>query len=513
MEPLAVLLGKRPGPEWPQATSAARFPGVRLLLAFALVLAACGPADRSSNSAAHDAPSASTTRGPEALVLRVERAGGRARVYSYTRLDSLLWSSTGMPRLGEVVGFDPDHGAIAFVDSRNVPGRIDLRLGDVAQAGSRFTLTGARASGGGPVYGISGGNAVRFTDAGPWEFDPDRDLSAVFPQPDGALVAVSRAREGSARLWRLFPPQTRVLDSATVEGITDGPRVQGGDRIYLAVDNGLSVVNAKTLEVLPPVVLETAPRDLAATPSGDRVFIAVETAPELAVFERYQGALGEPVPLPGVARAVRMDPLGRYLLVRPSQGDSAWIVAVGTRKLVGTVRTGWRTDLPFVGADGRVATLRGDDVVLVDGATLRAGAQVAGGAADYWYPFGWSGFRPRAEGIDRPVEFRVDSGVDTAGTAAPDSLPRQPPRSDAPPAARPGGPQWMISFASLLAEAPAETMAAEIVVEGQQARVVTSLRDGSPMYRVVAGPFADREAAEQAGRASGRPYWVYSATP
>jgi hypothetical protein len=434
-------------------------------------------------------------------------------VYSYARLDSLVWSSSGMPRLGEVVGFDPDQGAIAFVDRRGVPGRIDLRLGDVSQAGSRFTLTGARASSAGTVYGISGGKAVRFTDAGPWEFDPDRDLAVVFPQSDGALVAMSRLREGSARLWRLFPPQERVLDSATVEGLTDGPRMQGGDRIYLAVDNGLAVVNAKTLEVLPPIVLETAAQDIAATPSGDRLFIAVESTPELAVYERYQGALGGAVALPGAARGVRMDPLGRYLLVRPAEGDSAWVVAVGTRKLVGAVRTGWRTDLPFVGADGRIATLQGDDVVFVDGATLRAGARVAGGASDYWYPFSWSGFRPRAEGIDRPVEFRVDTGAGATDSAVADSLAQQAPGATPSQPARPGAPQWMVSFASLLLESPAQAMAAEIEVEGQQARVVTSLRDGTPVYRVVVGPFAQREAAEQAGRASGRPYWVYSATP
>ncbi|MBA3890504.1 MAG: SPOR domain-containing protein [Gemmatimonadaceae bacterium] len=485
---------------------------MRLLLAFALVLAACGPADRSSSSAAHDAPSASLNRGPDPLVLRVERAGGRARVYAYDQLDSLVWSASGMPRLGTIVGFDPDQGVIAFVDSRNVPGRIDLRMGSVSQAGSRFTLTGARTADGGSVYGISGGKAVRFTDAGPWEFDPARELSTVFPQPDGALVAMSRRREGSAQLWRLFPPQTRVLDSALVEGLTDGPRLQGGDRIYLGVDNGVAVVNARTLDIVPPIVLETAVRDMAATPSGDRLFIAVESDSRLSVYERYRGQLGTGVPLPGEARALRMDPLGRYLLVRPAQGDSAWVVAVGTRSHVGTVRTAWRPDLPFVGADGRVATAQGDDVVFVDGATLRAGPRIAGGAADHWYPFNWSGFRPRAEGLDRPVEFQVDTGTAAPDTTGGDASSTPPAASPAQPP-RPGAPQWMVSFASLLLESPARVMADEITVEGQRARVETSLRDGSPVYRVVLGPYSQREAAERVGRAAGRPYWVYSATP
>lgn len=487
---------------------------MRTLLALALVLAACGPADRSDPSAAHDAPSASNPRGPDPLVLRVARTGGPARVYPYGQLDTVLWSAPGMPRLADVLGFDPDQGVITFVDARNVPGRIDLRMGDVSQAGARFTITGARAASGAAVYGVSGGKAIRFTNGSPWEFDPEREVAAVFPQPDGALIALSRPREGSAQLWRLFPPQTRVLDSVTVRGLTDGPRVQGGDRIYLAADSGLAVVGNRTLDVSAPIVLESPARAIAATPSGDRLFIATEAEPKLFVYERYRGTLGDGVELPGQPRALRMDPLGRYLLVRPQSGDSAWIVAVGTRKHVGTVATAWRTDLPFVGADGAVATARGGDVIFVDGATLRQVARAAGGAADFWYPFHWSGFRPRSAGLDGPAEFDLgtaDTAVDSsAAPAASDTVarglePRDPPTR--------GGPRWMVSFAALLTESGAQALADEIEVDGQRARVVTSLRDATPVHRVVLGPYGERDAAERVGRASGRPYWVYAATP
>ena len=488
---------------------------MRSLLALALVLAACGPADRSDPSASHDAPSATPARGPDPLILRVERSGGRARVYAYDRLDSLLWSAPGMPRIADIVGFDPEQGVISFVDGRNVPGRIDLRTDGVSQAGSRFTLTGARTADGGAVYGVAGGRVVRFTDAGPWEFDPDRDVTMVFPQDDGAIVALSRPREGSAQLWRLFPPQEKVTDSAVVDGLAEGPRVQGGDRIYLATAGGLAVINARTLEVVAPVALETPARDAVGTPSGDRLFVALEAESQLAVYERYRGELGAGVELPGAPRALRMDPLGRYLIVRPTEGDSAWVVAVGTRKLIGTVRTAWRRDLPFVGADGRVATAQGDDVVFVDGSTMRATGRVAGGTADFWYPFQWSGFRPRAAGIDRPVEFGVaDSAADSAA-APPDSTApsASPSASPTTPEAPTAGPQWVVSFAALLVETSAQALAEEITVEGQRARVVTSLRDGAPVHRVVIGPFGDRDAAERVGRASGRPYWVYAATP
>lgn len=492
---------------------------MRPLLALALVLAACGPADRSDSSAAHDAPSASPPRGSDPLVLRIARAGGRARVYAYANPDSVLWSAAGAPRIAEVLAFDPEQGVVSFVDTRNVPGRIDLRMGDISQAGARFTLANPATADGIALYGVSGGNAVRFTDAGQWELDQPRDIARVFPQVDGSLIAMARPRDGDAMLWRVHPPQTRVLDSIAVTGLSDGPYVQGGDQLYLATPTGMAVVATRTLAAAAPIALESPVLDAAATPSGDRLFIATDAASELAVYERYRGQLGPAVELPGRARAVRMDPLGRYLLVRPSVGDSAWVVAVGTRKRVGTVRTAWRTDLPFVGPDGAVGTAQGNDVVLVDGTTLRPVARIAGGAADYWYPFQWSGFRPRARGLDAPVEFDIgtsDSAADStlaAAAAAADSVTRRDSTATPPPAPQRAPTQWLVSFAALLSEANANTLAQAITVDGQRARVVTSFRDDTPVYRVVLGPFAERAAAERAGRASGRPYWVYTATP
>lgn len=501
---------------------------MRTLLASALVLAACGPADRSDPSASHDAPSASQSRGSDPLVLRVARTGGRARVYAYGRPDSALWSAPDAPRLGAALGFDPEQGVIAFVDSRGVPGRIDLRSGSVARAGSRSVLANPRSADGSTVFGVSGGDGVRFTDGAAWEFDHEREVEELFPLHDGSVIAMSKRRGDAVMLWRLFPPQTRVIDSVEVRGVTEGPWIHGGDQLYFGTPGGLAVVDTRSLEPAAPITLESPVRDAVATPSGDRLFMALDAGSQLAVYERFRRQLGAPVKLPGRARALRMDPLGRFLLVRPFDSDSAWIVAVGTRKHVGTVRTAWRIDLPFVGPDGAVATAQGADVVRVDGSTLRPVGRVPGGANDFWYSFQWSGLRPRAAGIDTPVEFDVgvsDSAADSSLAAAaaavdsapaPDAPPAAAPRPAAPPApaTRPAAPsEWFVSFASVLAEGSAQAIAQSITVGGQRARVVTTVRDGTPMHRVILGPYADRAAADRAGQASGRPYWVYSATP
>lgn len=489
---------------------------MRTLLALTLVLAAaCGPADRPQQSAAHDAPSASQFRGPDALVLRVPRAGGRARVVAYPAMDSVVWSAPGAPRIGQVLGFNPDEGVITFVDQAGVPGRIDLRLGEVSRAGSRYRLTGARSEDGSAVFGIAGGRMVRFTATGRWELDEPEPVTAVYPQGDGSAIVLGRAEGGAATLWRVFPPNTDILDSGRAVGLADeGPRLQAGDRLYLASDSGFTVVQSRDLEAAAPIELVAPPRAATATPSGDRVFIAVEGDANLAVFERYRGRLGASAPLPGVPRALRMDPLGRYLIVRPQEGDSAWVIAVGTSKLIGTIRTAWRSDLPFVAPDGAIATAQGDDVVFVDGATLRAGRRVEDGAEDYWYPFQWTGFRPRAEGLDRPVEFEVgtsdtaaDSSLAAAAAAADSAAGGDTTITDAPAAAE----RWIVSFAAVLVESSAQELARQVTVDGQRARVAVTLRDGVPVHRVILGPYPSREKAEQVGRAAGRPYWVYAA--
>ena len=72
---------------------------------------------------------------------------------------------------------------------------------------------------------------------------------------------------------------------------------------------------------------------------------------------------------------------------------------------------------------------------------------------------------------------------------------------------------WMLSFAAVLSESRARSMAAAVRVDGSTARVQATERDGTTVYRVVAGPFPTREAAEDSGRRSGLPYWVFEANP
>src|SRR5262249_4675244 len=133
------------------------------------------------------------------------------------------------------------------------------------------------------------------------------------------------------------------------------------------------------------------------------------------------------------------------------------------------------------------------------------------GAADFWYAFHWTGFRPRAAGLDQPVDFTKHDSTNTTTVAT-----TPPPKTDTvvasprPPVVADTAPTgFLVSFAALLSEARARELAGQIKVRGQSPRVVSTDRDGSMIYRVLLGPYPTREDAERVGRESGQDYWVY----
>jgi len=499
---------------------------VRSLIALALVLAACGRADRRDPGAANDAPSATTAQGPDPIVLRVPRGGGTARAYAYPRLDSVVWRSTGaVPALARVLAFDHEGGLLAYVDAKGLPGRLDLRVG-TTQGASKVKLASLSSADGYGIYGVTKGEVSRLTptDIRPWSYAPPAEAREVFPEPDGSLL-VAASRNEKTVVWRLRPPEKRVLDSVVLPPTGRGVSTPVGDRVYFTVEGGLIGIRSRDLSLVPAVDFSAPVRALAPTPSGDRLYVVTDSSTSISIVDRYTDRVGGTIALPGPARDLRMDPLGRYVLARPADGDSAWVIAVGTDRLIGSVRTEWRPDLPFVAPDGAVVLASGGDVALVDGETLRRTRRVAGGAKDFWHLILWNGFRPRAAGLDEPVTFRTEAPPDTAPPAPIDTTvaagndgSTAPPAPEAPPAANPA-PQadapkgFLVQFAAVRSEATARATAAPIELDGQRARVITTETDGTTIYRVVLGPYPTRRDAEQAGRRTGRDYWVYEGTP
>lgn len=467
------------------------------------------------------------------------KEGGVARAYRWGK-DSSLWSSGARsPALDRILAFDAEDGALAYVDAKGVPGRLDLRVGNAGAAATTALVSLASADGW-AIYGLTPKRDVsRLTPSGTWTFAPDRQPRELIPLIDGSLVLLSDDGDRS-QLKRLRPPEPRVTDSASVPRADFAIRTDLGDRLYFAGDSGLAGLRVRDFARTKTIRLKAPVADVAPTPSGDRLFVALKGKKSVTVVDRYTESVDRTIDLPDAPTALRMDPDGQYLLARTANGDSVRIVAVGTSRLIGTVRSAWRDDLPLVAPDGGLALAQDNDVVIVDSETRRERNRYLAGAADLWTLIRWNGFRPRAAGLDQPVRFAdetadstsaqavVDSAlvahVGAAAAAAPSALAAAPapaPRtSAAPPVAPPAAPAavlgkavWTLSFAALLNEQRAKAMALSIRVDGKPVRVVPGTRDGTTIYRIVYGPFDSRDEAEKAGKRSGLPYWVYEGAP
>ncbi len=512
---------------------------IPLLLLSAL---ACGRDQRANSDTVGNATRAEAARGPDPILIRIPRAGGTVRAYLYPRLDSVVWTgrSTSVER---VLGFDAEGGSLAIIDAKGRPARIDLRGGDPIVA-SKLKLTSIATPDGTVMYGLGPTGAVtRLTRGGDWNFSPPYPGQSVFPQTDGSIViAAQHGKE--AVLWLMHPPDTKVRDTVVLPIIMGSVNAQVGDRVYFATDTALVGVRSRDLSEVPPIRVQGPVVALAPTPSGDRIYVAIAKDSSLAVVDRYTDRITSKIELPGTISDLRMDGLGRYVLVRPARGDSAWVIAVATNHVVGSVRTRWTGDLPATAPDGAIALYSGRDVIFVDGETLQAVRTIAGGASDFWYFTFWNGFRARAAGVDQPVSFALPdsaaadsarAGADSTTRAAVDSVtrpvqsvpatvvtepaaaPHQVPvpaeRKAAPPPTASASSPFTVSFAALLNAEKAHMLADSIAVGGAHARVVPSQRAGTTIYRVVLGPFPNRAAAELVGRDSKRSYWVFPGQP
>jgi cell division septation protein DedD len=493
---------------------------LRRLLFLALLCAAC-----TNDRAAPDSstPQVAEVRGTDALILRVPRRGGLARVYVYPKFDSAVWIDSAAPAIQRVLAFDPDAGTIAFVDGKGFPGRIDLRLTEVRNA-SRTKLTSLSSANGADIYGVSAkGEILRLNpNGGDWKFKPPVPARSVFVQPNGDLI-VAANKGAQTLLWRVRPPDDVAEDSAVLPLSGRGVRTQVGDRVYFTVDSGLVGVKAKDLSPVGAVKLENRVIALAPTPSGDRLYVATAGDSSISVVDRYTERAQASIALPKPPTDLRMDALGRYLLARFPTEDSAWVIAIGTNRLAGAVPTHWGIDLPAVTSDGMLALLGTKDVSFVDPEKLDVKSTVAGGARDFWYFFAWDGFRPRPQGLDQPVTFPGDSAArdslaasstppsasaSSTSPVAQDSAP-----APAPAATKPPSSGFTVSFAALLSEDKAQELATAIKVNGASAHVVSTTTAGSPIFRVVMGPFGTREEADKIGKASKREYWIYEGSP
>ncbi len=496
-----------------------------LVLLLGLAVAACGE----TRLVATSVPSGV---GPDAIILRVPREGGLAYAYRAGRDSVLFESRDKVPATSALLGFDDFLGVVLGRDAAGHVFSIDLRLGTVETLGSAVLGSGARAEGA-AVFGFdANGRVLRVTPVATWSWEATGGADMLVPQPDGALITVRNGNDG-ATVSRIIPPETRLTDSTTLDRVEQVLRTPAGDRTWLVTHQTITALRSRDLTTALTVDMGRAVSVIETTPSGDRLFVGTSEA-SLRVIDRFAERETGRIALPGAPIGLRVDPDGRYLLVRTAASDSIHVVSLGTLRVIAALAGGWREDLPLVTPDGRVLLARGADVVHVDAETGRERLRYLRGAADLWLQARWNGFRPRAAGLDKPVEFEeyaADSAAADSALAAmmaarygdasqrvmPPPAPAPAPEDRAPTPAQPGERPvreiWTVSFATLLAEDRAKEMAERITIDGRTARVIAGSRDGIAIWRVVLGPYDTRDAAERAGMASRLPYWVFEGAP
>ena len=413
------------------------------------------------------------------VAIRLAAQGGVPRLYRLPRLVEVTGVLRGrLPPIERVIGLDAESDFLFVATAKQEllvfdlgSGRVDTIAKEIAQAalGPDGTLYAVDAK----KRVVSLSRRTRFTWPQPLTGVPrdlfgstDQRLVAVIPQdPPSLLIAAADQ-----------PPAVRQISAGG-----DVAATRWGDLVAVASDSGVALYDPLGRRDPTFVPLADKPRALAFSPSGHRIYVARRAGLGLAVIDRYERRELDGVALPGPAAALRLDPLGRWLLARPALGDSAWIVDLPIKRHTGAIATTWQADLPAVSPDGALLYRRGADVIALRPDSLTETGKVDKGAADLWVLSLWL---PRGSGT--ASQASTDIAADTVGAEGPLYVQVSTSRN----------PDW------------SGRLAQDLVRAGLAARVLSPQgpEDG---YRVVLGPYATRAQAEATGRKLGRPFWIY----
>jgi len=453
----------------------------RFLLFASLTLWGCGPRASAAGSSQQQSPQRVSqlqilARSP-GVAIRLPAKGGTPQLYRLPRLIAVEGVLKGkLPPIERVIGLDPESEFLFVTTAKHELLALDLGSGRVDTVGTNIRQAALGPDG--TLYAVDTTRRV---------ISLSRRTRFAWPQ---LLTALPHDLFGAADQHLVgVIPQDRLLVAAADQPATVRPIAAGGDvaatrwgdLVAVASDSGVTFYDPLGRRDPAFVRLSDVPRALAFSPSGHRIYVARRNVPGLAVVDRYEKKELDGVALPGPVAALRLDPLGRWLLARPAVGDSAWIVDLPIKRHTGIVPTEWKSDLPAISPDGMLIYRRGKDVVSERPDSLTDIGKVTGGAADTWVLTTWL---PR--GV--PSSTVSSAASDSAGVGTEGPLYVQVSTSQ--------NPEWSGHLADDLTRA------------GLAARVLPPQHpdDG---YRVVLGPYATRAQAEATGRRLGRPFWIY----
>jgi hypothetical protein len=476
-----------------------------------LLLAACArPRDRDTpQGSASQTASADGPRANAVVALRLPGSGGQLRAYALPRLIGLPWTLPGQtsPARG-TVGMDIAGRRLLYRDTTGAVLAFDLVAFRERAIAPRGALADLGADG--ALLTIDRRGAV--VESQPWGSRPWPDTLGpgtreIFAAPNARLLLLRRrAADSLVGISRDGGPWFAASAPQAIQSVAS----RDGDAVAFATEEGLVVVEDRDPRNPWSVALAGSPTAVVFSPSGHRVYVALKTRRELAVVDRYKRAERERVPLPGPAGALRADPWGHALFVRPAGTEAdaglTWVVSAATDHVIGHLVTEWDTDLPTVSQTGIILDREGDAVVARDVHSLDSLGAVPDGARDYWFLGAWA---PTGAAAALRQQARVaDASV------------RQPaPAARAAPALDPKGlravadtaPRLWVQVSASQSETASRALVAELAAAHQPVQLVSPRSEGDG-WRVVLGPFATRDEAEAAGRALGRPFFIVERT-
>jgi hypothetical protein len=443
----------------------------------ALLLPACGPEPKNP---IHEALARRASQSAiPSVAFRFPAAGtGDTRLYLLPRLEEAAWQfKTQGLKVDRPVGFSTEHDQIYLLTPDSALAVLDLATGRV-----RTVQTGIAAAALGPtnrVHLIRHDGSIAALEHRSVAFWPekleDRPVGLWGTVGGRALAATGSANRIEFHLISGGKPVARR--SLEPKALAVAP---WGDMVIAGVDSGVLIFDPSDPERTEFIKLKPPPSLLAVAPAEHRIYAADEKG-VLRVLNRFDRKVVARIRLPARAAELRLDPLGRILLVRPAQGDSLWVVDLLRNEIRATLPGRWRDDLPTVAPDGTILLLRERDIVAVAADSFVVTGRVSGGALDRWLAVAWDPRRPA-------LELASDIGV--------------------PPAIQPAQQEIFVQVSSTSNQLWAEDLARSLRQAGMEAQVLPPSYE-EERYRVVLGPYRTRDEAEAVGRKLGRSFWIF----
>lgn len=462
---------------------------MRRHLPFALaLLAACGGGEEAGPPASLPA-----LAGPTSL-LRLPRAGGPVAAHDPADLRATGWASSG--RIGPLqgpLGADLDERLAFAVDRSGNLVAVDLETRAV-RGSILGGVTAATMAGDGSIYIVEqNGRVTHLLRRMPTRYRAELPAppASLFGALNDRLIAITGGEEP---VVLVLAPDSEAEPHPVPPG--QAAATLWGDLVAIAADTSVVLYDAQRRQPRPGFRVGGSARSVAFSPSGHRIYVGT-SRPEVHVFNRFSLDRIATIPVTAPVTQIRPDASGRWVLLGAAGVDSVDVVDATVNRLVARLPGTWGADLPLVAGAATLIVRHGEDVEAWDLGQLppaRTGS-VGGGATDFWTMLAWVPPARAAELAEATETTAVvqDSAI-TFGVI--------PPLQPTPQVSR-----VFLQVSSSQNAAWARELARQIAGAGYPS-LVRDPQGPDDGYRVLVGPYPSREAAEEAGRRLGRPFFV-----